>query len=452
MAAATGGSLALSVHGPLGVLDLLVPAGAAATDVAREYAEQSGLAAVPVLYTRLGQHLQPDVALADVGIGTGAVLVATTEVQRLGGSVLPRETHPGEDRPGPLSVLWFAGAVMTAVLAAWFARSGSDTRREATVVLLVVAAVLGVLPLGRYAAHRLLAVPAFAGSAAFVLAWDPQPARIPTVLGVAALVAAVAAAVARTVDRRNEEALQVWVTVGVAVFAVTGLAALLGFPPRVPWALLLVAAMLAARFVPGFAVDVPDQYLIDLERLAVNAWSARERATGRRGRSVVPPSAVATVAARGTRIVTAYAVAILAVTSVSAPLLLGTATLSLDRMGARCLVLLCGCSLVLAGRSYRHAAARALLRAAGLVCWSAVLVAALTSLRSGAGTPLAGIAITTAVAVLVAAVATGRGWRSAWWSRRAEIAEALCGSAAVASVLVATGVFRAVWESIHIQV
>ncbi|GAB3762225.1 hypothetical protein FB382_003623 [Nocardioides ginsengisegetis] len=453
MAAATGGSLALSVHGPLGVLDLLVPAGAAATDVAREYAEQSGLAAVPVLYTRLGQHLQPDVALADVGIGTGSVLVATTEVQRLGGSVLPRETHPREDRPGPLSVVWFAGAVVVAVLAAWFAaRSGSDAQREATVLLLVAAAVVGVVPLGRYAAHRLLAVPAYAGSAAFVLAWDPQPARIPTVLGVAALVAAVAAAVARTLDRRNEEALKVWVTVGVAVFAVTGLAALLGFPPRVPWALLLVAAMLAARFVPGFAVDVPDQYLIDLERLAVNAWSARERATGRRGRSVVPPSAVATVAARGTRIVTAYAVAILAVTSVSAPLLLGTATLSLDRVGARCLVLLCGCGLVLAGRSYRHAAARALLRTAGLVCWSAVLVSALASLRSGAGTPLAGIAITTAVAVLVAAVATGRGWRSAWWSRRAEIAEALCGSAAVASVLVATGVFRAVWESIHMQV
>ena len=46
---------------------------------------------------------------------------------------------------------------------------------------------------------------------------------------------------------------------------------------------LLLLATLAARFVPGLAVDVPDQYLIDLERLAVTAWSARERPTGRRG-------------------------------------------------------------------------------------------------------------------------------------------------------------------------
>ena len=36
-------SLAVSVHGPAGVLDLVVPAAASAVDVAREYAEQSGL-------------------------------------------------------------------------------------------------------------------------------------------------------------------------------------------------------------------------------------------------------------------------------------------------------------------------------------------------------------------------------------------------------------------------
>jgi hypothetical protein len=48
--------------------------------------------------------------------------------------------------------------------------------------------------------------------------------------------------------------------------------------------------------------------------------------------------------------------------------------------------------------------------------------------------------------VVLAAMATGRGWRSAWWSRRAEVAEALCGSSALAVVLVASGFFRHVWE------
>ena len=44
------------------------------------------------------------------------------------------------------------------------------------------------------------------------------------------------------------------------------------------------------------------------------------------------------------------------------------------------------------------------------------------------------------------AVVVGRGWRSAWWSRRSEIAEAVSGSFAVASLVVAVGFFRYLWE------
>ena len=50
------------------------------------------------------------------------------------------------------------------------------------------------------------------------------------------------------------------------------------------------------------------------------------------------------------------------------------------------------------------------------------------------------------VIALAAAVATGRGWRSVWWSRRAEVAESLCGSFAFAAAVVAAGVFRRLWE------
>jgi hypothetical protein len=50
------------------------------------------------------------------------------------------------------------------------------------------------------------------------------------------------------------------------------------------------------------------------------------------------------------------------------------------------------------------------------------------------------------VALVIVAVATGRGWRSAWWSRRAEVAEGLCGALVVASVVVSSGWFRDVWE------
>jgi hypothetical protein len=72
--------LALSVHGPVGVLDLVVPAGAAAADVAAEYALQAGLASVPVLCTRVGTVLPPDQTLGRAGVRAGDVLVATTDV------------------------------------------------------------------------------------------------------------------------------------------------------------------------------------------------------------------------------------------------------------------------------------------------------------------------------------------------------------------------------------
>jgi hypothetical protein len=166
----------------------------------------------------------------------------------------------------------------------------------------------------------------------------------------------------------------------------------------------------------------------------------------------VPPAAVAAVAIRGASIVTAYAVAVLAVAALSAPLLLSTATLPIDRIGARLLVLFAGGSLLLAARAYRHAAPRRLLRIAGLACWVALADALLPTAGDRAVTVVVVLAIVLAGGLVMVAVATGRGWRSAWWARRAEVAEALCGAAAVATLLVACGVFRSIWESIHLDV
>jgi hypothetical protein len=59
---------------------------------------------------------------------------------------------------------------------------------------------------------------------------------------------------------------------------------------------------------------------------------------------------------------------------------------------------------------------------------------------------LALVSVGLGVVLVIAAVATGRGWRSVWWSRRAEVAESLCGSFAFAAAVVAAGVFRRLWE------
>ncbi|ABL79849.1 MULTISPECIES: hypothetical protein [unclassified Nocardioides] len=452
--------LALSVHGPVGVLDLVVPGTATAADVAEEYAVRAGLDAAPVLRSRLGHGLEPATTLARAGVVTGDLLVADPSApgvpadraaEPVAGGRHAARSGPAADgsprpRPDTLPMLGLAVAAAAAGLAGWCAATAPGGALRATAIgLLLVAAVLGVLPIGRRAAHRVVAAPAFGAAAAFAMAWDPHGVRLPMVLGVTGLAAALVAAVGRALAARPGEALRVWVLAGVAGFVGTGLASLGGAPPRLVWSLVLLGALLAARFVPAVAVDVPDQYLIDLDRLAVTAWSAREQPSGRRGRTVVPLDAVDAVAARGTRIVTAASAAVLAAVLLSAPLLLAAATLPIDRVGARVLVGCAGAGLLLAARSYRHAAARALLRIAGLACGT-VLATALLGAAGRAGWWLAGLAVLTAAALVVAAVAVGRGWRSAWWSRRAEVAEGLAGATAVGALVVASGWFRQLWE------
>ncbi|MDQ4054810.1 MAG: hypothetical protein M3237_19250, partial [Actinomycetota bacterium] len=257
-------SVALTVHGPVGVVDLVVPSGASCADIAGEYAAQARMAVVPRLHTRLGAALDPGRALVDAGIGPGAVLVAVGEhtPTAVRGRRQQRAERPTPEEPGRLSVLWFSVASVLALLAGWLAARLDDSDlRSAAISLLGGAAAVAVLPVGRFARHRMVAAPTFAFAAAYAAAWDPAPERLPTALGLSALTAAVTAAVARALDRRAEEALRIWTVTGVVCFAITVGGALAGAAPQVVWSFLLVLAMLAARFVPALAVDVPDQFL-----------------------------------------------------------------------------------------------------------------------------------------------------------------------------------------------
>lgn len=445
MAPGAGDVVALSVHGPSGIVDLVVPSMATAADVAREYADQVGLSAAPHLGTTTGLSLQPSRPLADLGLRPGALLVVVTEPPSRDVPV-PVEDPSRSEGPWVTALLLVAAAV--ALSAGWAATSTTGPAHTAVVLLLLVGAVLAAAPVGALAERRALVAPVYAGAASYAVVWDAAPERLPAVVGVVALVSAVAAGVARAVSPRGSEVLGVWVVVGVSVFLATMGGALVGAPASLVWALLLALAMLAPRFVPGFAVDVPDQLLIDLERLAVNAWSARERPTGRRGRTVVPPAAVAAVAARGARTVTAASAGVLAVVLIAAPALLAAVGEPADVVGARLQVLLSGAAVLLAARSYRHLAARSLLRSAGLWCWVALLVDLAGSLRAGAGLAVTLSAVVLGGLVLLAAIATGRGWRSAWWSRRAEVLEASTGAIALACLVPASGLFRQLWENI----
>ncbi|MCB0906826.1 MAG: hypothetical protein KDB63_06885 [Nocardioidaceae bacterium] len=437
------------VHGPAGVLDLAVPWDTTARQVAEEYARQSSLEAIPVLLTALGGPVLPDRPLVESGVRAGDVVVAVATVLSAGPSArMPVEPAAARAPAGAGATAWVAVAAALAVASGWLAAhldAGSQLR-SATVGALVVAAVLGVLPAPGAARQRTLAAPAFAGAAAFVVAWEPTSGTLPLVLGLAGLAAAATAAAARALAADPHEGLVVWLVSGGSFFVLSGGCALLGLGPAVVWSVALVAAMLATRLVPALAVDVPDQLLVDLERLAVTAWSARERPRGRRGRAVVPTGMVADVADRGGRIVTAGAVAIAVVTVAAARGLLVTADVPVDRVGARLLVVLVGAVLLLAARHHRHRLARACLRVGGVLAWLAVTAGIVDRLDERQAWWLVAAATVVAVVLVVASVATGRGWRSAWWSRRAELVEVVAGSVAVASVVVSSGLFRHLWE------
>lgn len=441
-------TIAVSVHGPAGVLDLVVPSGASSVDLAREYAAQSGLPAIPLLQTPTGELLTADRSLAAVGLESGDVLVATAGVRRPRPAPDPDRTDGRSAESPALAILLATTAAVAAALSAWYAaRAGEDLLRTVTVGFLMGSALLCSLPVGRHARHRVAVAPAFGAAAAFASLYEPGTYLLPTVVAVSGLAAATVAAVGRVLVAAPDEALVVWMVSGGTVFGGCALSPLLAWEPRVSWTLLLLLAALASRFAPSLAVDVPDDALLDLERLAVTAWSARDRTTtGRRGRLVVPAAAMRRLVASAARTVTAASVAVLVVTAVSTPLLLAAARIDLDRIGARCLAFFAGAAILLAARSYRHAAARTVLRAAGLSAWTALAIFVAADLSPGLLTVVVAAAVLLGMATLAAAVATGRGWRSVWWARRAEVAEALSGSLALAAAVVATGLFRSLWE------
>ncbi len=442
-----GEAVPLTVHGPWGAVDLTVPARSPLAAVAREYAAHAGLASPPALASGAGTPLAPTTLVADAGLLPGALVVALDPAAPPASPTAAADTADARTRSGPPAA-WCSAAVLLAlaggVATAWLPH-GTD--RLVPVLLLAGCAVLACAPVGALGAHRACAAPAFAAAACFGWLWQPRPEELPALVGAAALAAAATAVVAALVADVAEVA-RVWVVAGLLVCAVATVGVVTDRSPSVVWALLLVGAVLTARWLPVLAVSVPDRYLLDLDRLAVTVWSARDSAPApSTAPPCVPTATVADAAERGTRLVTAGAAAVMVVVAGAAPLLLWTTPVRLDQIGARCLVGFGGAAVLLAARSHRHRSARRLLRLGGLACLVVLAVTLLSVLDPDQRGVLAGAAVLTALVVLTVAVLVGRGWRSAWWSRNADIAEVVCGAAAIGAVVVATGLFRYLWTT-----
>ena len=293
---ATTDTIAVTVHGPTGALDLLVPVGAAVADVAREYAAS----------------LRPAAAARAAHPGRPAA----ARVRRPGDR--RRRVRRGADRrlrPTPASRLLRPRAASdrrtTDQVGRHRRRARGARSRRLPVSSPGCSPPVPTTPSGRPPSRCSCSRPPAAScppagsppsgpppprpspvAAAFAAAWQPGADRLPLLVGIAGLGAAAAAGATRAAGASGREVQNVWIASGIGVFLVAGGSLLAGFAPQVAWGVMVILALLAARSVPAYAVDVPDQMLIDLEKLAVTAWSARDRTTGRRGRMIIPEAGV----------------------------------------------------------------------------------------------------------------------------------------------------------------
>ena len=117
MSSSAGATIAVSIHGPAGVLDLVVPAGATSVDVAREYAKQADVPGIPLLQTALGERLNAAVPLGEAGIQPGDVLVATTGVHRPRRVTLLQAAKNAPESPALAAMIAWVAALVAALAA-----------------------------------------------------------------------------------------------------------------------------------------------------------------------------------------------------------------------------------------------------------------------------------------------------------------------------------------------
>jgi hypothetical protein len=461
-------TMRLSVVGAAGRADVAVPLWAGTSDLVAAYVDAVGRPGGPtdsshatgsshpggvVLVTPTGHRLSSDRSLASQGLQHGDVLVAVVGDAEPGSAADQAPARPGSGaRPVAPYVLASAGSVLGPVAGALAAGAPSGATRTVCAVVLLLCALVASLPFGsagpRLRLVRAASAPAFAAGAGLALTWTPAPGGALLGVAVAAILAAVVAAVARSLAAVAEDELLLTWLVGSGLVAGSAIGVLLlGASPVALWSVLFVAAIVVARLLPFLVVDVPDQVLLDLDRLAVTAWSARERPRGTaRRRSMIRPQTVLDVVHRGHRLVGAGAVAVAGVVIATASLLVAEPDTGAAGIGVLVLIGCGGAALALGSRSYRARGPRLVLRVAGWVAMTAVLVDVLLLAGTVQLWWWSAGCLSVGVVVVVTGLAVGRGWRSIWWARATDVVESLCLVLAVAAVPVATGLFTFVRE------
>lgn len=449
----------LSIVGPEGQVDLAVPLWSELAAVAAGYAERTGCGPVRLL-SATGRTLAERSTIHALRLSHGDVLVAVETAPYRGTrrkETAPEEIDPAELRPGttgdgrvdsttgapgslshvPPAAGLLAGS--TAAVAALLV--GSTAATVAMVGLVVVALGIAVVARGDRPVDTswVSIAPAFVAGAAVLSIPVDEPGGARLAATVAALAVAAAAAAFRAgAPRVADDALAVQVVAGGVLATIGALCLALDWSTVAMAALVLVVAVLTARFLPALVVDVPDHVLLDFARLAVTAWTAREQPR-RSFRGVVREEDVKEVAARAMRLVGATTIITAVAVAVAGGYLLLADTDGARRVGVLVTCGFAGAALVLGGRQLRAATARRWQRSTGTVLLAATTVFVLLALGDGWRTAVAAAAVLLGIVLAVVARAVGRGWSSVWWSRTAEIAEGFAFVVVVGSLPLAVG-------------
>ncbi|ALX05908.1 MULTISPECIES: hypothetical protein [Aeromicrobium] len=467
-------TIRLSVVGDAGRVDLAVPRWADVGAVAAGFRDQTGSGPV-LLSTATGRALDPTTSVHAARLEHGDLLVAvdadaapvsTAPTGRGSRGRRAQPAAPATSTVAPLPALapptdraarsatgsvvarLAPGAVAVAgLLAATAGALTGGTAADAAsgalaLVVLAVAGIVGLrVPAGAHDRAWLSVVPLLL-AAAVVLQLPPGQAGATTLavtvagLAVACGSAALRAAVPGVAD--EELAVQLVAGVGVALLATVTLLA--DWSTTTLAALVLLAAVLGARLLPSFVVDVPDHVLVDLQRLAVTAWTAREQPR-RSFRGVVREDDVRAVALRALRLVGAATVVCSLLVAASGAWLLLAPTDGARDVGATLVCAATGAALVLSGRTLRAQQARRWQRTTGTALLLATAASLLLEVGDDARVAGATVAVLLGLVLALVARSAGRGWTSVWWSRSAEIAEGLAFVAVVGAFPLVSGLF-----------
>lgn len=445
-----GATMRLSVLGDAGRIDLVVPVWVEVADVARSYAETVGLAETPVLRRATGAALDPESALDRAGLRHGSLLLAGDSPR---GAAPPGVDERGEPlgpdgSAGPSSWLVDVAAIAVVVGAVAAALGTGGRLGTVTTVVLLVAGLVALVPLGRerLRLQRLHAAPfCLAGSA--LVATSPSLDHPLLPVAVAAVAALAAAGAARALSDDDAVSLVwLWSTGLLASSAVVLL--VLGAGPSGFWALLVGGGLVGVRLLPALVVDVSDDTLLDLETLAVTAWSAHDEPRRGQRRPVIRRPQVRSLARRGgvlLRTGTAGAVAVLVL---GAFLLLPAvdADGAWSRIGAQVMVGAAAGAAALVARDYRDWRLQVLLRVGAGVLAAVLARSVLPDLGDLAALLVVLGAVAVAGGVVAAALALGHGWRSVWWARVADVLQGALFAVALTALPLASGLFDFVWR------